>query len=126
MSIQEILGKDPKRWKYAECTEILNGNTTPEQKQTASDRQASIKAWLRSKEDQNKPIAPTQQSIVQGNDVSKLGFAPDVYEALEKGTTSKTRVLLAKYKIIEDELVKHNLNNPPTIGMFLKLLENCD
>ena len=70
MSIQEILGKDPKRWKYKECTEILNGNTTPEQKQTASDRQASIKAWLKSKEDQNKPIAPTQQSIVQGIDVA--------------------------------------------------------
>ena len=51
MSILEILGKDPKRWKYIECTEILNGDTTPEQKQVASDRQASIKAWLKSKED---------------------------------------------------------------------------
>ena len=51
MSIQEILGKDPKRWKYKECTEILNGATTPEQKQTASDRQASIKAWVKSKEE---------------------------------------------------------------------------
>ena len=63
MSIQEILGKDPKRWKYVECTEILNGDTTPEQKQVASDRQASIKAWLKSKEDQNKPVVSTQSTI---------------------------------------------------------------
>ncbi len=73
MSIQEILGKDPKRWKYAECTEILNGNTTPEQKQTASDRQASIKAWLRSKEDQNKPSQlgnlTTQKTIELAHEV---------------------------------------------------------
>tara|TARA_Y100000310_G_scaffold296753_1_gene329262 strand:+ start:546 stop:968 length:423 start_codon:yes stop_codon:yes gene_type:complete len=74
MSIQEILGKDPKRWKYVECTEILNGDTTPEQKQIASDRQASIKAWLKSKEDASgnpgrvlsspPPTQPlTQQSV---------------------------------------------------------------
>ena len=74
MSIQEILGKDPKRWKYVECTEILNGNTTPEQKKVASDRQASIKAWLKSKEDASgnsgrvlsspPPTQPlTQQSV---------------------------------------------------------------
>ena len=63
MSIQEILKKDPNRWKFVECTEILNGNTTPEQKQTASDRQASIKAWLKSKEDQNKPVVSTQSTI---------------------------------------------------------------
>ena len=74
MSIQEILGKDPKRLKYVECTEILNGDTTPEQKQVASDRQASIKAWLKSKEDASgnsgrvlsspPPTQPlTQQSV---------------------------------------------------------------
>ena len=65
MSIQEILGKDPKRWKYVECTEILNGDTTPEQKQVASDRQASIKAWLDSKKEQEKPTATTQTTIAQ-------------------------------------------------------------
>jgi len=65
MSIQEILGKDPKRWKYVECTEILNGDTTPEQKKVASDRQASIKAWLDSKKEQEKPTATTQTTIAQ-------------------------------------------------------------
>ena len=65
MSIQEILGKDPKRWKYIECTEILNGDTTPEQKKVASDRQASIKAWLDSKKEQEKPTATTQTTIAQ-------------------------------------------------------------
>lgn len=65
MSIQEILGKDPKRWKYVECTEILNGDTTPEQKQVASDRQASIKAWLDSKKEQEKPTTTTQTTIAQ-------------------------------------------------------------
>ena len=65
MSIQEILGKDPKRWKYVECTEILNGDTTPEQKQVASDRQASIKAWLDSKKEQEKPTTTTQTTITQ-------------------------------------------------------------
>ena len=70
MSILEILGKDPKRWKWVECTEILNGDTTPEQKQVASDRQASIKAWLKSKEDASgnsgrvlSSPPPTQQSV---------------------------------------------------------------
>tara|TARA_R100001530_G_scaffold130133_1_gene100860 strand:+ start:840 stop:1238 length:399 start_codon:yes stop_codon:yes gene_type:complete len=66
MSIQEILGKDPKRWKYKECTEILNGDTTQEQKQIASERQASIKDWLKSKEDHltyGKESSPTQQSV---------------------------------------------------------------
>ena len=65
MSIQEILGKDPKRWKYVECTEILNGDTTPEQKKVASDRQASIKAWLDSKKEQEKPTTTTQTTIAQ-------------------------------------------------------------
>ena len=65
MSIQEILDKDPKRWKYAECTEILNGDTTPEQKKVASDRQASIKAWLDSKKEQEKPTTTTQTTIAQ-------------------------------------------------------------
>jgi len=67
MSIQEILGKDPKRWKYKECTEILNGDTTPEQKQTASDRQASIKAWLKSKEESTgntSQVSNTQQTTI--------------------------------------------------------------
>ena len=67
MSIQEILGKDPKRWKYKECTEILNGDTTPEQKQTASDRQASIKAWLKSKEEptgNTSQVSNTQQTTI--------------------------------------------------------------
>jgi len=65
MSIQEILGKDPKRWKYVECTEIINGDTTPEQKKVASDRQASIKAWLDSKKEQEKPTTTTQTTIAQ-------------------------------------------------------------
>ena len=63
MSIQEILKKDPNRWKFVECTEILNGNTTPEQKQTASDRQASIKAWLKAKEEKEGKPATTQATI---------------------------------------------------------------
>ena len=72
MSILEILGRDPKRWKYVECTEILNGDTTPEQKQVASERQASIKAWLKSKEDASgnsgrvlSSPPPTQTTITQ-------------------------------------------------------------
>ena len=64
MSIQEILNKDPNRWKYKECTEIIDGDTTQEQKQTASDRQASIKAWLKSKEEtSSKPVETTQNQI---------------------------------------------------------------
>ena len=80
MSITEILAKDPKRWKYAECTEIINDASSSEsQRATAEKRQIEIKEWLRTKDQQSSQGTTTKvfhsekpKTVQPGVDITKI------------------------------------------------------
>jgi len=128
MSVQEILKKDTKYWKRVDCQEIMNSSeTTLDQKKTATEREQAIIRWKES-QNQQQPTTQTttQKTIDTGVDVAKLGLTDEELSVITKSVKQETNILLAKYSIVTKILEKHGLDNPPTIGMFLKLLENCE
>ena len=66
MSVQEILAKETKRWKYKDCQEVIaSSEATPEQKSTAQERMNSIKQWLDSQKTDGSTIrkaTPTEKA----------------------------------------------------------------
>ena len=134
MSITEILAKDPKRWKYAECTEIINDASSSEsQRATAEKRQIEIKEWLRTKDQQSGQGTTTKvfhsekpKTVQPGVDITKIDLTATEIDTIKKDAQTNLSILLVKHHLVTEELAKHGIENPAVVGMFLKLLENCE
>ena len=132
MSVQEILSKDITHWKYKECQEIISSSeATADQKVTAQQRMESIKQWLDQKNNGGTTRATTHKlnphvetKVCSCVDLTKIYLTATDIDLIAKGAKNELAILLVKYHVVEEELKLHGLNNPPTVGMFVKLLEN--
>ena len=134
MSVQEILSKDITHWKYKECQEIISSSeATADQKVTAQQRMESIKAWLDQKNNQGTTRATTQSLNPQTQpkvcscvNLAKIDLSATQIDALTSKAKEQLAIILVQYHVVEEELKLHGLNNPPTVGMFVKLLRNIE
>jgi hypothetical protein len=131
MSVQEILAKETTRWKFKECVEIINSReATADQKVTAQQRMDSIKAWLDQKNNQGTTTSSTRvfhtekPKVCSCVNLTKIDLTATEIDHLTEEAKKQLAILLVKYHVVEEELKLHGLNNPPTVGMFVKLLEN--
>ena len=134
MSVQEILSKDITHWKYKECQEIINSSeATADQKVTAQQRMESIKQWLDQKNNGGPTRATTEKLNPQAQpkvcscvNLAKIDLDATQIDALTKQAKEQLAVILVQYHVVEEELKLHGLDNPPTVGMFVKLLRNSE
>jgi hypothetical protein len=134
MSVQEILSKETTRWKYKECQEIINSSeATADQKVTAQQRMESIKQWLDQKNNGGTTRATTQSLNPQAQpkvcscvNLAKIDLDATQIDALTKQAKEHLAIILVQYHVVEEELKLHGLNNPPTVGMFVKLLRDIE
>ncbi len=133
MSVQEILAKDTKRWKYKECQEIIDSSeATADQKVTAQERQQAIKQWL----DQNKNAAPPTTNTTPTQkasfspvsttriDTTKIDINASDKDSIRKIVDRKLNVILVQQAHIDDRLAELGINNPALAGMLLKLVRD--
>jgi hypothetical protein len=131
MSLQEILEKDPKRWKLKECNEVLkNPSSTEEQKKVASDRSLEIKEWLRNKDQGNTKPSGTITKVFTNEpvdiDSTKIELHASEMEAIRKAVHEKNQIILVKLEQIRKDLALHNIHNPALEGLLLKIHENVE
>jgi hypothetical protein len=132
MSVQEILAKDIKRWKYKECQEIIDSSeATADQKVTAQERQQAIKQWL----DQNKG-GPTSTNATPTHkasftpapttriDTTKIDINASDKDSIRKIVDRKLNIILVQQAHIDDRLTELGINNPALAGMLLKLVRD--
>ena len=130
MSVQEILAKETKRWKYKDCQEVIaSSEATPEQKSTAQERMNSIKQWLDSQKTDGSTIrktTPTEKAEftpvpTPRIDTTKIDMDASDKDKIRKELDPKLDVCLIELAHIEDRLAKeHNINNPALAGMVWK------
>lgn len=129
MSVQEILAKETKRWKYKDCQEVIaSSEATPEQKSTAQERMNSIKQWLDSQKTDGSTIrkaTPTEKAeftptAVKTIDTTKIDLHASEMEVIRKETHEIVQVILTQAAQVHVDCSAVGYDNPAFEGLVLK------